>query len=52
MAEITAVSPAFPVVLAGGVPHPIYVAAMGPRALQVTGELAMAHFPISQGRAR
>jgi F420-dependent oxidoreductase-like protein len=47
--EITAVSPAFPVVLPGGVPYPIYVAAMGPRALQVTGELADGTLPYLAG---
>jgi len=33
-------NPSFPVQVAGGTPIPIYVAAMGPRALQATGELA------------
>ena len=47
--EITAVSPTFPVVLAGGVPYPIYVAAMGPRALQVTGGLADRTLPYLAG---
>jgi alkanesulfonate monooxygenase SsuD/methylene tetrahydromethanopterin reductase-like flavin-dependent oxidoreductase (luciferase family) len=39
--QITAVDPSLlPVALEGATPFPIYVAAMGPRALQVTGELA------------
>ena len=41
--ELTAVDPGvMPVslALAGGTPFPVYVAAMGPRALRVTGELA------------
>lgn len=37
--EITA-APELPVQVAGGTPIPLYVAAMGPKALQVTGELA------------
>lgn len=38
---ITAVDPpVMPVALAGTPPFPVYVAAMGPRALRVTGELA------------
>lgn len=37
--EITA-APELPVRVAGGTPIPLYVAAMGPKALQVTGELA------------
>lgn len=37
--EISA-APELPVRVAGGTPFPIYVAAMGPKALQVTGELA------------
>ncbi len=32
--------PGWPVRVAGGSPVPVYVAAMGPKALQVTGELA------------
>ncbi|MGY4712057.1 TIGR03564 family F420-dependent LLM class oxidoreductase [Mycolicibacterium sp. CBM1] len=40
-AHLTAVDPdVLPVALAGSAPFPILVAAMGPRALQVTGELA------------
>ena len=37
--EITA-APDLPVRVPGGTPIPLYVAAMGPKALQVTGELA------------
>jgi F420-dependent oxidoreductase-like protein len=37
--EITA-APALPVRVAGGTPIPLYVAAMGPKALRVAGELA------------
>ena len=33
-------SPAWPVKVAGGTPVPVYVVAMGPKALRVTGELA------------
>lgn len=46
--ELTAVDPGvMPVslALAGGTPFPVYVAAMGPRALQVTGELADGTLP-------
>ena len=35
--------------LAGGTPFPVYVAAMGPRALQVTGELADGTLPYLAG---
>jgi alkanesulfonate monooxygenase SsuD/methylene tetrahydromethanopterin reductase-like flavin-dependent oxidoreductase (luciferase family) len=38
-----------PVALAGSTPFPMYVAAMGPRALQVTGELADGTLPASTG---
>jgi alkanesulfonate monooxygenase SsuD/methylene tetrahydromethanopterin reductase-like flavin-dependent oxidoreductase (luciferase family) len=39
--QITAVDPSvLPVAMAGATPFPLYVAAMGPRALQVSGELA------------
>jgi F420-dependent oxidoreductase-like protein len=38
-------SPALPVDVAGGTPVPVYVAAMGPKALQVTGELADGTLP-------
>jgi F420-dependent oxidoreductase-like protein len=42
--EITA-QPGWPVRVAGGAPVPVYVAAMGPKALQVTGELADGTLP-------
>jgi F420-dependent oxidoreductase-like protein len=38
-------TPAWPVAVAGGTPVPLYVAAMGPKALQVTGELADGTLP-------
>ena len=47
-AEFTA-SPSWPVTLAGGSPVPVYVAAMGPKALQVTGELADGTLPYLAG---
>jgi F420-dependent oxidoreductase-like protein len=48
--QITAVDPALlPVALAGSTPFPVYVAAMGPRALQVTGELADGTLPACTG---
>jgi F420-dependent oxidoreductase-like protein len=47
-AEFTA-SPAWPVGLSGGSPVPVYVAAMGPKALQVTGELADGTLPYLAG---
>lgn len=46
--EFTA-SPEWPVTLAGGSPVPVYVAAMGPRALRVTGELADGTLPYLAG---
>ncbi|HEY9265278.1 MAG TPA: LLM class F420-dependent oxidoreductase [Mycobacterium sp.] len=46
--EITA-SPGWPVRVAGGVPISIYVAAMGPKALQVSGELADGTMPYLAG---
>jgi F420-dependent oxidoreductase-like protein len=46
--EISA-SPTWPVRVAGGVPVPIYVAAMGPKALRVTGELADGTIPYLAG---
>jgi F420-dependent oxidoreductase-like protein len=46
--EFTA-SPAWPVDVAGGTPVPVYVAAMGPKALQVTGELADGTLPFLAG---
>jgi F420-dependent oxidoreductase-like protein len=42
-------SPAWPVTFAGGRPVPVYVAAMGPKALQVTGELADGTLPYLAG---
>jgi F420-dependent oxidoreductase-like protein len=48
--QITAVDPpVMPVALAGAAPFPVYVAAMGPRALQVTGELADGTLPYLAG---
>src|ERR1700694_6032387 len=46
--ELTARPPLSPVV-AGGLPLPIYVAAMGPRALRVAGELADGTLPYLAG---
>ncbi|OBK41673.1 LLM class F420-dependent oxidoreductase [Mycobacterium sp. 1245111.1] len=46
--EISA-SPTWPVQVAGGTPVPIYVAAMGPKALRVTGELADGTIPYLAG---
>jgi F420-dependent oxidoreductase-like protein len=46
--EISA-QPGWPVRVAGGTPIPIYVAAMGPKALQVTGELADGTLPFIAG---
>lgn len=46
--EFTA-SPSWPVTLAGGSPVPLYVAAMGPKALRVTGELADGTLPYLAG---
>jgi F420-dependent oxidoreductase-like protein len=49
-AQLTAVDPSvLPVALAGATPFPLYVAAMGPRALQVTGELADGTLPANAG---
>jgi F420-dependent oxidoreductase-like protein len=42
-------SPAWPVKVAGGTPIPVYIAAMGPKALQVTGELADGTLPYLAG---
>lgn len=42
-------SPQWPVRIAGGTPIPIYVAAMGPKALRVTGELADGTLPYLAG---
>lgn len=46
--EFTA-SPDWPVALPGGTPLPVYVAAMGPKALRVTGELADGTIPYLAG---
>jgi F420-dependent oxidoreductase-like protein len=46
--EYTA-APEWPVALAGGSPIPLYVAAMGPKALRVTGELADGTLPYLAG---
>jgi F420-dependent oxidoreductase-like protein len=46
--EFTA-APEWPVALAGGTPVPLYVAAMGPKALRVTGELADGTLPYLAG---
>lgn len=46
--EFTA-APSWPVALPGGTPLPVYVAAMGPKALQVTGELADGTLPYLAG---
>jgi F420-dependent oxidoreductase-like protein len=46
--ELTA-SPGWPVRLAGGTPVPVYVAAMGPKALRITGELADGTLPYLAG---
>jgi F420-dependent oxidoreductase-like protein len=42
-------SPDWPVALPGGTPLPVYVAAMGPKALRVTGELADGTLPYLAG---
>ncbi|MEH3130358.1 MAG: LLM class F420-dependent oxidoreductase [Mycolicibacterium neoaurum] len=47
-AEFTA-GPEWPVSVAGGTPVPVYVAAMGPKALRVTGELADGTLPYLAG---
>jgi F420-dependent oxidoreductase-like protein len=46
--EISA-QPGWPVRVAGGTPVPVYVAAMGPKALAVTGELADGTLPYLAG---
>ena len=46
--EFTA-APEWPVATPGGTPVPLYVAAMGPRALRVTGELADGTLPYLAG---
>lgn len=47
--ELSASVKDWPVSLAGGTPIPIYVAAMGPKALRVTGELADGTLPYLAG---
>jgi F420-dependent oxidoreductase-like protein len=47
-AELAA-APEWPVALPGGTPVPVYVAAMGPKALRVTGELADGTLPYLAG---
>lgn len=42
-------SPDWPAALPGGTPLPVYVAAMGPKALRVTGELADGTMPYLAG---
>ena len=42
-------APEWPVALPGGRPIPVYVAAMGPKALRVTGELADGTLPYLAG---
>lgn len=42
-------APEWPVALPGGTPLPVYVAAMGPKALRVTGELADGTLPYLAG---
>jgi F420-dependent oxidoreductase-like protein len=42
-------APEWPVAVPGGTPIPIYVAAMGPKALRVTGELADGTLPYLAG---
>jgi F420-dependent oxidoreductase-like protein len=42
-------APEWPPAVAGGTPVPVYVAAMGPKALQVTGELADGTLPYLAG---
>jgi F420-dependent oxidoreductase-like protein len=46
--EFTA-KPGWPVAVSGGRPLPVYVAAMGPKALRVTGELADGTMPYLAG---
>ncbi len=44
-----AAAPEWPVTVAGGTPVPVYVAAMGPKALRVTGALADGTMPYLAG---
>ena len=46
---ILTAAPQWPVSVPGGTPIPVYVAAMGPKALQVTGELADGTLPYLAG---
>jgi alkanesulfonate monooxygenase SsuD/methylene tetrahydromethanopterin reductase-like flavin-dependent oxidoreductase (luciferase family) len=46
--EVT-VNPEWPVDVPGGAPLPVYVAAMGPQALRVSGELADGTLPYLAG---
>lgn len=46
---LSAANPEWPVRVAGGTPLPVYVAAMGPKALRVTGELADGTLPYLAG---
>lgn len=47
--EYLSAAPQWPVRVPGGTPIPIYVAAMGPKALRVTGELADGTMPYLAG---
>jgi F420-dependent oxidoreductase-like protein len=47
--EELSANPGWPVTVSGGTPVPVYVAAMGPKALQVTGELADGTLPYLAG---
>jgi F420-dependent oxidoreductase-like protein len=47
--EELSANPGWPVTVPGGTPVPVYVAAMGPKALQVTGELADGTLPYLAG---
>jgi F420-dependent oxidoreductase-like protein len=47
--EELSANPGWPVTVAGGTPVPVFVAAMGPKALQVTGELADGTLPYLAG---
>ncbi|MFS0898764.1 TIGR03564 family F420-dependent LLM class oxidoreductase [Mycolicibacterium litorale] len=47
--EHLSAAPEWPVTVAGGTPLPVYVAAMGPRALRITGELADGTLPYLAG---
>jgi F420-dependent oxidoreductase-like protein len=47
--EHISAAPEWPVTVPGGTPIPVYVAAMGPKALRVTGELADGTLPYLAG---